>query len=247
MVNEVMSYAMDEPQGGVEINRDDLWGILNPYSLKVRWANNIYALSFNGDFTKIEGADWKKGYDSFLMYNCFSGDELNQTKYDEQQTLWGEGAKNRRFALTVFDAEKNMLSAYEWNSVSDTGTLNNIPVHSSSSLFSPLTLRDYLPSRINWTYKIYDDAIINGELCKELSVTTQQNMIAGEGPNIPEVLVDKTEYFYISTVSGLNVLKTNYVTIRETTYLTVSIVFTISPSLTDASVIEPPSDIIFNP
>jgi len=247
MTDEIMNYAMEEPQGGEEISRDDLWDILNPYSLKVRWADNLHALSFIGDFTSAEGSDWERGYDAFFMYNSFSGNDLIQTKYDEQQILWGTGAGNRRFALTIFEPEISMLSAYEWDSISDTGTLNNIPVNSSSSLFSPLSLRAYLPSRIDWAYKIYDDAIINGELCKVFSITTQENMIAGEGSNIPEDWVDKTEYFYISTVSGLNVLKTNYMTLRETTYLTISITFTISPSLTDANLIVPPSNIGFNP
>ena len=243
MAGEIMNYAIEEPQGGEEISRDDLWAILNPYSLKVRWAENTHALSFNGDFIKTGDGNWEKGYDSAFLYNTFSSNGANQNKYDEEQTLWGAAAGNQRFALTIFDAENNMLSAYEWDSLSDIGTLNRIPAH--LSLFSPLSLREYLPSRIDWTYKVYDDTIINGERCKVFSVTTQENLIAGENPNAPEHWVGKTEYFYISTASGLNVLKTNYMTIYETTYLTVNIVFTISPSLTNAFEIDPPADIIF--
>ena len=246
MVGEVMDHAIDEPQNGEEISRDDLLDILRPYSLKIRWANNLHALSFSGDFMKIDDNNWEKGYDSVFLYNAFSTDGVNQTKYDEQQFLWGAGAGNRRFALTMLEPEKNIISAYEWNSVSDTGALNIITVHSTSSLFSPLSLREYLPSRINWTYKLYGDAIINGELCKVFSVTTQENMIEGEGPNLPEHWVEKTDYYYISTVSGLNIMQTNYMTLRETTYMTVNIVFAISPSLTDASLIEPPLDIVFS-
>jgi len=59
--------------------------------------------------------------------------------------------------------------------------------------------------------------------------------------------VDKTEYFYVSAVSGLNVLKTQYATVRDTTYLAVNIVFAISPCLTDAGAIEPPPGISFSP
>ena len=77
------------------------------------------------------------------------------------------------------------------------------------------------------------------------SVTTKENLIEGEGANLPEHWEDKTEYFYISTVSGLNVLITQYATLRDTTYLVINAVFTISPSLTDASMIEPPPDITF--
>ena len=244
MAAEVMRYVLEEPQNGVEISRDDLWAILNPYSWKVRWANNTHALSFAGDFKKIDDGDWEQGYDSFFMYNAFSSDGPDQSKFDEQQTLWGVSAGEQRFALTVFDAGAEILSAYEWNSGSDSGTLANMPMQ-SSSLFSPLSLRDYLPSRLDWTYQLYDDTIINGELCKVFSVTTKENQIQGEGANLPEHWTEETEYFYISTGSGLNILKTNYATLRETTYLVVNIVFTISPSLTDARVIEPPTDIIF--
>ena len=247
MAAEVLSFAFDEPQNGVDISRDDLWNILNPISWKVRWANNTHALSFTGDFNKTGDSDWENGYDSFFMYNAFSSDGLDQRKLDEQQTLWGAMAGLQRFALTVFDSENEMLSAYEWNSLSNTGTLSNIPAHSSSSLFSPLSLRDYMPSRLDWEYRLYDEAMINGERCIVFSVTTKENLIQGEGPNIPEYWVDITEYFYISTVSGLNVLTTNYQTSGNTTFLTLSIVFTISPSLTDASLIEPQPDITFSP
>jgi len=246
MTAEIMRSVADEPQNGVEISRDDLWAQLNPYSLKVRWASNTHALSFTGDFRKTGGGGWEKGYDSFFLYNAYSSGDSTQFKYDEQQTLWGGAAGTRRFALTVFDAENQKLSAYEWDSLKDTGTLNSIPAHSSSSLFSPMSLRDYLPSRIDWGYKSYDEAVINGERCKVFSVTTKENMIQGEGPNLPEHWVDKTEYFYVSTVSGLNVLTTNYQTTGETTYLALSIVFTISPSLTDAGEISPPSNITFS-
>jgi len=246
MAADVMRYALDEPQNGAEISRDDLWNILNPISWKVRWANNTHALSFAGDFKKIGDGDWEQGYDSFFMYNAFSSDGLDQCKYDEQQTLWGAGAGRQRFALTVFDAGAETLSSYEWNSGSDLGTLFKRPMQ-SSSLFSPLTLRDYLPSRIDWTYQQYDDAMIHGERCKVFSVTTKENLIQGEGPNLPEHWVDKTDYFYISTVSGLNILTTNYETSGDATYLVINIVFTISPSLTDAGVIEPPPGITFSP
>jgi len=245
MAAEVIRYALEEPQDGKEISRDDLWAILNPISWKVRWGNNTHALSFAGDFKKIDDGDWEQGYDSFFMYNAYSSDDLDQFKYDEQQTLWGAGAGGQRFALTVFDAGAEVLSAYEWNSGSDSGTLVNMPMK-SSSLFSPLSLRDYLPSRIDWTYQLYDDIIINGERCKVFSVTTKENQIQGEGANLPEHWEEVTEYYYISTVSGLNILKTNYATLRETTYLVVNIVFTISASLTDASIIEPPPDITFS-
>ncbi|MCL1857959.1 MAG: S-layer homology domain-containing protein [Oscillospiraceae bacterium] len=245
MADEIMNYAIEEPQGGEEISRDDLWDILNPYSLKVRWADNTHALSFNGDFTKTEDGDWEKGYDSYFLYNAFSADGLDQYKFDEQQILWGSLAGNEYFALTVFEADTKMIHAYEWNSESDEGALVNIPAQ-RAGLWDNSTLRNYMPSRIDWTYKIFDDAIINGERCKVFSVTTSENMIQGEGPNLPEHWADKTEYFYISTVSGLNVLTTNYMTLHETTYLTVNIVFAISPSFTNASLIKPPADIIFN-
>jgi len=244
MAAEVLSYALEEPKNGAEISRDDLWAMLNPNSWKVRWANNTHALSFTGDFVKTGDGDWEQGYDSYLMYNAFSSDGLDQCKFDEQQVLWGASAGGQRFALTVFDAGAEVLSAYEWNSRSDLGTLVNMPMK-SSSLFSPLTLRDYLPSRIDWTYRLYDDAIINGERCMVFSVTTKENLIQGEGANLPEHWVDQTEYFYISTVSGLNVLKTNYETSGGKTYLALSIVFTISPSLTDAGGIKPPPNITF--
>ena len=246
MADEIMSYAIDEPQGGEEISRDDLWTLLNPYSLKVRWAANTHALSFVGDFIKTEGEDWEKGYDSALLYNAFSSDGANQIRYDEELTLWGAAAGSKRFALTVFNASPGMLSAYEWTEGADTGTLVKVPVQ-TYSLFSSSTLRDYLPGRLDWTYRLYDDAVINGECCKVFSVTTKQNLIQGEGPNIPEDLVEETEYFYVSTVSGLNVLITNYGTLHETTYMSVKIVFTISPSLTDASKIEPPENVSFGP
>ena len=246
MAAEVIRYALDEPQNGVEISRDDLWNILNPISWKVRWGSNTHALSFAGDFVKVGDGEWEQGYDSFFMYNAFSSDGPDQCKFDEQQTLWGAGAGDRRFALTVFDADAGTLSAYEWNSGSDAGTLVNMPMQ-SANLFSPLSLRDYLPSRIDWTYHLYDDTIINDECCKVFSVTTKENLIQGEGANLPEHWVEETVYFYVSTVSGLNILKTNYSTLRETTYLVINIVFTISASLTDASVIEPPQDITFSP
>ena len=245
MAAEVMRYALEKPQNGVEINRDDLWNILNPYSWKIRWANNTHALSFTGDFVRVGDGDWEQGYDSFFLYNAFSADGLVQRKFDEQQTLWGAGAGEQRFALTVFDAGAEMLSVHEWNSGSDSGTLLNMTMQ-SSSLFSPLTLRDYLPSRIDWTYRLFDDVVIGGERCIVFSVTTKENLIQGEGANLPEHWVEKTEYFYISTVSGLNILKTQYETLRDTTYLAVSIVFAISPSLTDAGAIEPPPDIAFS-
>jgi len=246
MAAEVMRYALEEPKNGVEISRDDLWAILNPISWKVRWGNNTHAVSFAGDFKKIDDGDWEQGYDSFFMYNSFSSEGLDQYKFDEQQTLWGASAGGQRFALTAFDADAGILSAYEWNSGSDLGTLVNIPMQ-SSSLFSPLSLREYLPSRIDWKYKQYDDTIVGGELCKLFSVTTTENLIQGEGANLPEHWVEKTEYFYVSTVSGLNILKTQYETLRETTYLSINIIFTISPSLTDAAEINPPADITFSP
>jgi len=246
MAAEVMLYALEKPQNGAEISRDDLWAMLNPISWKVRWANNTHALSFTGDFNRAGDGAWKQGYDSFFLYNAFSSDGPDQWKFDEQQTLWGARAGEQRFALTVFDADAEMLSAYEWNSASDSGVLVNMPMK-SSSLFSPLSLRDYLPSRLDWTYQLYDDAMINGELCKVFSVTTKENMIQGEGENLPEHWVDKTEFFYISTVSGLNVLTTNYETTGDTTYLTMRIIFTISPSLTDAREIDPPANITFLP
>jgi len=244
MAAEAMRYALEEPQNGAEISRDDLWGILNPNSWKVRWANNTHALSFAGDFRKVGDGGWERGYDSVFMYNAYSSDGLGERKFDEQQTLWGAGAGGQRFALSVFDADAKTLSAYEWNSGSDSGTLFERPMQ-SGSLFSPLTLRDYLPSRIDWTYRLYDDTMVNGELCKLFSVTTKENLIEGEGANLPEHWAEKTEYFYVSTMSGLNILKTNYATLRDTTYLVVNIVFTISPSLTDAGAIEPPPDITF--
>jgi hypothetical protein len=108
-----------------------------------------------------------------------------------------------------------------------------------------------MPSRIAWVYKLYDDEIINGELCKIFSVTQTENIIQEDsspdtaGPPIHEV--ERTEYFYVSTVSGLCVVKKNYDAVRDTTYQSIHIVFTTSPSLINASQIETPADIVFVP
>jgi hypothetical protein len=247
---EVASYIKDEPQNGIEISRDDLYDILRPYSKKVRWANNLHALSFTGDYQKIEGGDWEQGYDSAFMYNAFSSSGLSQYKYDEEQRLWGVAAGNSRFALSAFDADLLMLSTFEWNSENDTGTSYSAAM-SSFNMFSPSSLTDYMPSRIAWVYRLYEDEIINGELCKVFSVTQTENIIQEDtppgtaGPPVHEV--EKTEYFYISTVSGLCVVKKNYDTVHDTTYQSIQIVFTTSPSLIDASKIEPPTDIAFTP
>jgi len=65
------------------------------------------------------------------------------------------------------------------------------------------------------------------------------------GPPVMER--ETTDYYYISTVSGLCVVQKNYATVRDTTFQAIQIIFRMSPSLTDASLIKPPSDIDFSP
>jgi len=111
-----------------------------------------------------------------------------------------------------------------------------------------------MPSRLSWVYKIYGDGIINGERCIIFSVTRQENLIyedddapqSGEGVP-PEHIVDVTEYFYVSTVSGLCVINNLYSAAGDTTYQAIKITLSTSPSLTDVSAFELPANIIFSP
>jgi len=114
--------------------------------------------------------------------------------------------------LSVFDDDLKVLSAYEWNSASDTGTEFKMPMQ-SYQLYNPsyTSLTDYMPSKLNLVYKIFDDTTINGELCKVFSITRQDYLIQSDEPpptggKPPEHIVDVTEYYYISTVSGLCVV-----------------------------------------
>ena len=289
---EVLAYAKDEPQGGEEIARDELADILRPFAAKARWADNMIATSYLGDYQKTGDGQWRHGYDSAFLYNAFSAKGRSQYKFDEEQTLLGVGAGRSRFALNVFDAELNTMSTYLWDSENEAGAQYGAPA-ASASFFSPLSLTSYMPGRLNWTYKLYDDDMVGGELCKVFSVTWVEDTIqwdeppgeppglAGRGvppsampPEIPPVpegdsvpgdgqsgLASRdappsamppterevTDYYYISTVSGLCVVQKNYATLRETTYQSIMIVFNISPSFTDASEIAPPPDIEFIP
>jgi len=257
-IAEIMSFAKDEPQGGEELSRDELADILRPYALRVRWADNMAAVSFTGDFRKTGDSQWAPGYDSAFLYNAFSAKGLSQYKFDEEQTLWGVAAGQSRFALNIFDADEHRISSFLWDSEKDTGAEYGAPL-AATSFFSPLTLTSYMPSRLSWTYKLFDDEVVGGELCKVFSVTSLQNLIEEDEEHeqlpalsrgVPPVErppseVETTDYFYVSTVSGLCVAQKNYATLRDTTYQSISIVFNISPSLTDAGLIRPPSDIEF--
>ena len=246
--SEIISLAEDELTDGADISRDDLITLLQPYAKKTKWADNMHALSFLGDYQKTGDCAWRAGYDSAYMYNAFSAKGLSQYKYDEQQTLWGSAAGRTRYAFSTFDDDLKVLSTLEWNSESETGTRNAAPMQ-SFSLFSPLSLTNYMPSRLSWIYKTYSDEVFNGELCKVFSVTSQESLIEQDTPpgsgRPPEVFRDVTEYFYISTVSGLCVAQKRFSAVGDTFYQTIQITFNISPSLTDASTIAPPSDITF--
>jgi len=254
---EVLAYAKDEPQGGEEIARDELADILRPYAAKVRWADNMIATSYLGDYQKVGDGHWRHGYDSAFLYNAFSAKGRSQYKFDEEQTLLGVGAGRSRFALNAFDAELQTMSTYLWDSENEAGEQYGAP-SASASFFSHLSLTSYMPGRLNWTYKLYDDDIVGGELCKVFSVTWVEDAIqwdeppglAGRGlpPSaMPPTEREVTDYYYISTVSGLCVAQKNYATLRDTTYQSIMIVFNISPSFTDASEIAPPPDIEFIP
>ena len=257
---EVMSYAQDEPQGGQEISRDDLHKILLPYSQKVRWANNLSALTFIGDYVKEVDGDWQPGYDSALLYNAFSVKGANQYKYDEEQLLWGSVAGRSRYALSIFDAKDLALMVYEWNDQSDEGVVYRAAMQ-SYTMFSPAGLTAYTPGRLDWEYRIFDDEIVNGELCKVFSVTWLENKIQGgeahegaltrdvpPGPGgIPEAWEEVTSYFYVSTITGLCVVQKLYSELRDETYQSIRITFNTSPSLTDAGEIERPEGITFKP
>jgi len=265
---DVLSYAMDEPQGGVDIDRDELINLLRPFANKVRWGNNMVSLSFIGDLRKVGDDDWIHGYDSAFLYNAFTAIGENQYKLDEEQQLWGGLSGWSRYALTAFDAGVGIRTTHEWNSTSDTGTLYTITTD-SFNMFSPMSLRNYMPGRLDWEYKLYDDVVINGERCIVFSTTRKDSLIQEDAPpsidgrlfppsqqdtardtppgRPPTMDVDVVEYHFISTVSGLRVFFSNYSTVRETTYLAFQIIFGIFPSLTDASQIEPPSDIVFSP
>ena len=250
---EVMSYAKDEPQSGKEIDRDELINLLRPYANKIRWAENIHATSFLGDYRKIGDGEWEPGYDSAFLYSAISISGANQYKYDDEQWLWGDNAGRNRFALNSYDGDSKILSTYEWNNTSGIGVEHSVPFQ-SFTMFSPSSLRNYMPSRLDWVYKIYNDEIVNGELCKVFSVTWLDNMIqgdessppaGGESSGPPTLEVEITDYYYISTVSGLCVVQKNYATTSGTTYQAIQIIFGISPSLTEAGTMEPPSDITF--
>ena len=246
---EVMAFAVDEPQNGVEIDRDELIGILRPYANKVRWADNMNTVIFTGDFVKTGDGDWSRGYDSALLFDDQSYPGDNGYKYDEEVTLWGSLAGWSRFSLASFDSDLKQLTVYEWNSASDEG-LKTVMPYGSAEWFVPQGLRYYMPGRLDWVYKLFDDVTINGERCKVFSATRQEDHIQSDAtPPIltpPSGLTEETDYFYISTVSGLCLLQTNYGAVRDMTYLAVQIIFNWGPSLTDASAIEPPSDIAFS-
>ena len=269
---EVLSYAKDEPQAGLELSRDELADILRPYIARVRWADNMVATSYLGDYRKVGDGQWGQGYDSAFTYNVFSAKGPSQYKYDEEQMLMGAGAGQSRFALNIFDADLHTISTYYWDSETDTGEKYGAPLD-HANFFSPLSLTAYMPSRLNWTYKLFDDEVVAGEVCKVFSVTRMEESIQGDesthgdeppgltsrlrdvppsSPESPEspgsppsVEREVTEYFYISTVSGLCLVQKNYSTLRDTTYQAIMIVFSISPSLVDAGAISPPSGIEF--
>jgi len=247
---EIMGFAMDELQDGAEIDRDELISLLRPYSNKVRWAENMNTAIFLGDFRKIGDGEWEQGYDSALLFSDQSYPGDNGYKYDEEVTLWGAFAGRSRFSLASFDADSKLLTVSEWNSDSDTGDVIIRP-SGSANWFSHLGLTYYMPARLTWVYKAFDDMVINGELCKVFSATRDENLIqSDEGPPIiapPSGLTELTDYYFISTVSGLCVLQSNYATLRDTTYLSIQVIFNWAPSLTDVSLIEPPPDIILQP
>ena len=246
---EILDYAMEEPQGGTVIERDELIAILRPYANKIRWADNTHALSFLGDLRKTGDGEWEQGYDSSFLYSAVSIKGLDQYKYDEEQTLWGRYAGWSRFALNSFDDEKKLHTSYEWDSTSGTGVKYEIQ-RQSMQLFSPLSLRDYIPGRLDWEYVKYDDAIINNERCIVFSATWVENLIQSDVPpgsgEPPEHLADVTEYYYISTVSGLCIVNKLFGANADTTYQTLQIIFSITPSLADLSAIVPPADIVFS-
>jgi len=288
---EVLEYAKDEPQGGEELTRDELADILRPYAAKVRWADNMIATSFLGDYRKTGDGQWVHGYDSAFLYNAFSVKGQSQYKFDEEQTLLGVAAGWRRFALNAFDAELHTMSTYLWDSENETGSKYGAPAL-SANFFLPLSLTSYMPGRLNWTYKLYADEVVGGELCKVFSATRLEDSIQGDGPPglagrggppsampampampskpsapewdsapgkeqagiegrdeppsaMPPSEREVTDYYYISTVSGLCLAQKNYATLRDTTYQSIMIVFNISPSFTDAGKITPPTDIEF--
>ena len=249
---EIMSYAADEPQDGKIISREELTAFLQPCANKIRVASNVIAVSFLGDFTKTGDEGWIQGYDSAFLYSAVTVGETNQYKYNEEQTLWGNNSGKSRFALNIFDVEKKLLTSYEWDSVSGTGVKAETTMQSVQIGVTFLSLANYIPGRADSAnvYKIYGDTVINGERCVLFSETRSENMIEGDkaassrsGP--PELLRDITDYFYISTVSGLCVLQSNYETVGDTTYQTIRFVFGISPSLADVSKTEPPANITF--
>ena len=250
MAAEMMNYAKEEPQGGVEIGRDELVAILFPISLRVRLANNMSALSFTGDYIKTAGEEWRWGYDSFYMYNTWSAHGDSQYKYDEQQVLRGAIAGYTRYSLSSFDADIGRLSSYLWDSKSDVGEKNTVALQ-SYSLFDFYSLTAYIPKVNSGVLKIFDDEVINGQLCKVFSETILKSTIQGDTPPgsgfgpPPEDYREETTYFYISTVTGLCTMKRSYDTLRNETYQMVEIIFTITPSLTDAKKITPPANIEF--
>jgi len=254
-IGEVRSFVMDEPQGGAEIDRDELIAILRPYANKVRWADNMSTLMFTGDFQRTGGGDWAQGYDSALFYSAYSSRGESQYKYDYETYLWGAPAGKSRYSLAIDDADLQQLKVYEWNSESETGTEALLPFR-QANLFSsagfPGSLIYYMPSRVYYVYKLFDDVVLNGEIHKVFSVTRSEMGIESDAPPAPPVggpptaEREVTDYYFISTVTGLCTLQTNYGTIRDTTYLAMRIVFSMSPSLTDTSEITPPSNIVFN-
>jgi len=253
---EILTYAIDEPREGEEMDRDELIAILRQYSRRIRWADNMTTVHFTGDFRKTGDGDWEQGYDSALLYDAWSSDGLSQHKYDEETYIWGGMSGESRFSLAYFDSDLHQLTVHEWNTQSDTGIKVTMPAQ-SANWFTYANLLYYMPGRLDYVYKLYDDAVINGERCKVFSVTRIEAGIEDDAPAAdgadgepvgrpPQVDVEVTEYFYVSTVSGICVLQSLYGQLRDTTYLAVRITFKWSPSLTDAGQIEPPADITFD-
>ncbi|MCL2664006.1 MAG: hypothetical protein FWE82_00190 [Defluviitaleaceae bacterium] len=239
---DIMRYAFDEPVNGAAADRDELIALLRQYANRVRWADNMAALTFTGDFRKTGGGRWRQGYDSALLYNAYSAAGGNQYKYDMELTLWGVNAGYMRHAYTVFDGGAKTLTAFEWDNRSETGTEYRANVQ-SFSFFSVAGLISYLPSRVTWEYKLYDDVFIDGERCVLFSATRTENLIEEDGVQRgapPEHLIEVTDYFYVSTVTGLCVLQSNYASNGDIIYQAVQVSFFNSPSFTDAAAISPP-------
>ena len=221
-----LKLPVDEPKGGRTISVDELSAILAPYydKLDMGDGDSLYTYNINGDYKKA-GGKWAmdsrfaatKTWDMIneLFFKMYSESQIIFCDYDE------DSVGKTECMLMIDDGDYSYM--YNWEKGAKEGNMMKYKKEPSNDDSKAGYPTDAI---------IYDDQIINGQLCKVYSYV--------------DIVPDNSSrtYLWLSTVTGIGIMSATYTDDGQTQFM----FYTIDEKYVTVanSFFEPPASVHFS-